>query len=206
MLSLSTRARTYLASLRRGESVPVERAAEALRRAGSPVFDRWLDFHDRYAGYQEILGDETSVWGIVHSDPFWLDPGEAVVERDGALWRVVCADVHPSFDYWLDSEGVFTSVGGGGRCQSFDIKVERDSVLFEAMAGGRKWELDFEMVKSAGVEALCRLVGAQPVVEASDEYATCWRARDVIVIERDASATVWVATDAREKIVSQVSE
>lgn len=204
-MSLSSRAQVYLASLRRGSFVPVARVIAALERARCPAYDSWLDFHARYAGYEEILGNETAVWGIVHADPFWLDAREASVERDGAQWRVVCADVHPSFDYWLDANGEFSSSGGGGRCGSFDMKVERDSVLYEASAGNRSWELDFELVKVAGsVAELCKLVGADVVPEASDKYAIFWRGQDVIVVERQVAASVWVASDARERVLSIV--
>lgn len=201
-MTLSSRAERYLAALPRGSFVPVERLAEALQQAGCLGFDTWLDFHARYAGYEEELGLETAVWGIVHDSPIWLDPGEATVERDGARWYVVCADVHPSFDYSLYSDGEFSSTGGGGRCESFDIKVERSSVLWEATAGGRSWELDFELARVAksSPEALREWAGGEIVVEASDRYATCWRARDIIVIQRAETVTAWTATDACERI------
>jgi len=201
-MTLSSRAESYLAALTRGTFVPVERVAEALQRTGCPGFDTWLNFHARYAGYEEELGLETAVWGIVHNDPTWLDPGEATIERDGTRLYVVCADVHPSFDYSLYSDGEFSSTGGGGRCESFDIKVERSSVLWEATAGGRSWELDFELARAVKTspEALREWAGGKIVVEASDKYATCWSSRDIIVIQRAGTVTAWIATDACERI------
>src|SRR5262249_33442565 len=151
--------------------------------------------------YEEVIGRETATWGIVHRDPRWLDPGAASCELTEDMWRVVCADVHQSYDYWLDSNGEFVSLGGGGRCESFCVKIERSAMFWEATYQGRSWDLDLDVLHVAGsVGELVRLVHAKAVAEASDKYATCWRAVDVIVVDGEAGATVWVAADAHENL------
>jgi hypothetical protein len=207
-MSLSQRAQAYLATLRRGAFVPLDRVVDALKQAQYPTFDAWLEFHARYAGYEEHLGNDMAVWGIVHEHPYWLGPMEVLAEREDSKWRVTCAEVHPSYDYWLSSDGEFSSCGGGGRCESFDLKIERDALVHEAFAENRSWEFSPDLVEAAGsVRALCRLVGASVVPEASDKYATSWRAPDVIVIEDrlatadEQPASVWVATDAQATVL-----
>src|SRR5262245_54144201 len=139
-MNLSSRAQTYLGTLRRRSPIPVERVASALKNARCPAFDPWLDFHSRFAGYEETIGVELAVWGIVHADPHWLVSEEACAEIHGEEgWHVVCADVHPSYDYWLDCNGQFVSIGGGGTYESFDKKVERAAMFWAATLGDRAW-------------------------------------------------------------------
>ncbi len=204
-MSLSPRAQAYLATLERGEPVPVERVVEALEQVGCPIYDAWLEFHSRFAGYVEVIGRDSGVWGIVHAHPVWLDPWDASVELSGEGWRVVCADIHPSYDYWLSSTGEFISLSGGGSHESFDIKIERNTIFWEAIAGGRSWTIDADLLRAArGIDALRVAVGAEIVKEASDKYATCYTSHDVIVIARPATTEVWVASDAHERVRSQL--
>jgi hypothetical protein len=102
-MDLSPAALDYLATLKRMPAVPVEQVADALKRAGCPAFQTWLDFHSRFAGYVEIIGREHAVWGIVHSNPGWpWIANQAEVEAQTDDWYVVCADVHPHYDYKLN--------------------------------------------------------------------------------------------------------
>ena len=48
--------------------------------------------------------------------------------------------MHPSYDYWLTSSGEFTGVGGGGPCESFDVKVEQSALLWSATRD-ENWKL-----------------------------------------------------------------
>lgn len=204
-MNLSSRALAYLATLRRVDHVPVGEVSEALKRAGCPVVDVWIDFHMRFGGYEEVIGDEIATWGIVHSAPQWLDAGEVSFELRGDMLRIVCADVHPSYDYWLNSNGEFVGLGGGAPCETFDVKIERDAMFWEATAQDRPWSLDLDLLKVAGsVDTLRRVVDAEIVAEASDKYTTCWKARDVIVIQGTEMVTTWVATDARVRLVTHL--
>jgi hypothetical protein len=207
-VSLSTRAESYLATLRRGEHLSATQLAEALCAGGYPLVKEWLDFQSRYAGYEEIIGRERAVWGIVHADATWLEPYEVVAEQEDRQWHVMCADVHPSYDYWLDAKGQFVGVGGGGQCESFDVKVERDSIFWSVTASnGRRWEIDFDVVEKAGeLDVLLEAVGARAVSEASDKYATLWQANDVIVLERGGNVTAWTAVDSRQRIADAILE
>jgi hypothetical protein len=192
----------HLATMKRGSAVPLEAVNAALKRAGCPAFDPWLDFHSRYAGYEEVIGNEVAIWGIVHSKPLWLDPNEVTVAFVDEGWRVVCADVHPSYDYWLDSKGQMVGLGNGGPFETFDVKVERDAVFWDACAQGRSWEIDFPLTESLiSIEVLRESIpGLEIVPEASDKYGTCWKSADVMVVEQRGRTTIWVASDAAKGI------
>jgi hypothetical protein len=206
-MSLSSRALTYLATLKRGEQVPIERVAEALEISGCPTFAKWIDFHSRFAGYEEEIGRDTAIWGILHSAPTWIQAGAAEVERDGDLWRVTCADVHPSYGYWLDSDGRFGGSGSGGPFQTFDVKVERNAVFWEAIKGGRSWVMDFNLGKVLGadVESWRRWIpGIELVPEASDMFSRCWKSSDLIAVQRNQGLEIYAAADAHERIAKLV--
>jgi hypothetical protein len=201
-MSLSPRAIGYLATMKRRDSVSLVAVETSLTRAGVPVFDQWLSFHSRFAGYEEVIGNEVAIWGIMHHDPIWLNPDEVAVEFGKDGWRVVCADVHPSYDYWLDSKGQMVGLGNGGPFETFDVKVERDAVFWEACAQGRSWEINFPLTESPMSIELLResIPGLEIVPEASDKYGTCSKSNDVIVVERGGRKTIWVASGAAEEI------
>jgi hypothetical protein len=198
----TARAQRYLATLHRQDPEPIAAVREAIARELSPPPEPWLEFHERYAGYEEPLGsEEFAVWGIVHRSPYWLAAGEAQVERSGTECYVTCAEVHPSFDYRLSATGAFSSSGGGRRARSFDVKVERDAVVWEATSGGRRWVWDPVLARTGldRIEAALRVSGAAVVAEASDSNAVCWSGRDVVALvgKSPAKAAVLIAEDAR---------
>lgn len=205
-MPLSPRAQSYLATLRRHPAVPVDEVAKALDRAGAPPYPAWLDFHERYAGFEEPLGRESAIFGIVHAHSYWLKPGEASVEKeDDGRHSVACAEVHGSFDYRLYEDGSFTSFGGGGPCETFDVKIEQNAAFREATSDGRRWirHLDLSRVPAGGLDAFRAAVDAEPVGEATDRFAAVWRARDAAWLEgRGAEGTLvlWTPEDARDRI------
>jgi hypothetical protein len=207
-IPLSFRALGYLATLHRDPPVPVEQVARALERAGSPLRPSWLDFHERYAGYREPLGRETAVLGIVHAESYWLPPGEASIEIQGdGRASVSCAEVHGSFDYRLFDDGSFRSYGGGGPCASFEVKIEQNAAFVEARSDGRRWGWISELGRVDGgtLEALRTSMGAKRIAEASDRFATVWRAPDAIWLERGGAVHLWAADEARGRIVAFLS-
>jgi hypothetical protein len=211
-MDLSPTAVAYLATLRRYPAVPLQQVAEALKRQNYPVFESWLEFHERFAGYEEIIGRDTAIWGIVHAEPRWaFAPYQAWVQARGSDWCVACADVYPQYDYNLNSAGEFVSYGGGGEHESFSRRVERGALGWHAAAGGRKWRQDCNLrdkVKD-NVESFLQWTDARIVVEASDKYVTSWRGHDAIVFRNELPHSkeswrlqVWVADDAREKMIA----
>jgi hypothetical protein len=168
------------------------------------MFSAWVEFQEFFGGYVEVIGQDVAIWGVIHHDPQWLRPDSVEVEREGqSSWRIACADVHPSYDYWLDEQGQFLSLGGGGRYASFCVKVERDAVFWESSCTGRIWELDVTLFESVGsIESLLAGLHDEVVAEASDKYATLHKSRDVILVARPDEVTVWIATDARQRVVS----
>jgi hypothetical protein len=199
-MSLTSRAQHYLATLKRGEPVPIGIVAESLQRNNCPFFDVWKEFHLRFAGYEEEIGAEKAVWGLAHADPLWGEPWEVDVEPDGPDLLIVCADVHPSYNYVLDQHGEFPAFGGGGPCESFEIKIERDSAFWQAELENRSWTIEPKLEKIA--DAICERFAAIIVPEASDKYATLWSSHEAFVLKSGDRATVWVATDTRERIIS----
>jgi hypothetical protein len=191
--------------MKRHPPVPVDEVAEALKRAGCPAFAPWLDFQARYGGYVEDLGKDEAIWGLMHRDPYWLPPGEVQVDLEGDVWRIACAEVHPSYDFWLTSSGEFESTGGGGHYQSFDVRVERGAVFWEGKARGVAWNSGRDLLTAAGnADALREWVGAELVPEASDKYSTCWRADDLIIVIGEGFPQVWVDVNRREQILSRI--
>jgi hypothetical protein len=57
-MSLSRRAAAFLATLPRSEFVPAARAAELLEQGSGVRNEQWLSFHERFAGYEERLGEK----------------------------------------------------------------------------------------------------------------------------------------------------
>lgn len=198
---LTRRAESYLATFVRRPAPSVQAVSESLARVGAPAFPAWLDFHAQFAGYEEVILNEIAIWGLIHTAPTWLDANEVTVEHDGMNWRIVCADVHPSYDYWLDSEGRFVGLGGGGPFASFAVKIERDALFHEASVG-RAWKLDIELSERVkDIEAAQQFIPELSLVpEASDEYSTCWKATDAIVVCRSDRLTFTVARQASERL------
>ena len=204
-MRLTPRAISYLSSLLRHDPLSTEEVADALDRAGSPRFDAWLEFHSMFGGYEEVIGLERAVWGIAHADSFWVDPYEAAVERNGSRWRVFCAAVHPSYDYWLYSDGEFRS--SGGLYESFATKVERDALFWQACMGNRSWTLEAQLHGSAPeITALCASLGMRFSSESSDKYSACYESGDTILVQRDTDADVWAPRDGRERVASQIRD
>src|SRR3954466_614631 len=55
----------YLATLQRVEVMTTREAEASLREQETPVSPAWLDFHDRYAGYIEPIGQDIAIWGLM---------------------------------------------------------------------------------------------------------------------------------------------
>lgn len=197
---ISDRAKAYLDSLQRVPALPTSTIERSLFAQGAPCFDAWLDFHDRYAGHVEPLGNQDyAIWGIVHEAPNWLDPGKAHVEREpnSPSWYVTCADVHPSYVYQLDQRGEFSVPPA----VSFDTRIERNALLwwFLRQPGARRIpssqlaDLNF-IAKVRG--DLARGAAGQVVPEASDKYARFYLGSSRVIQEDVAHSSVrqiWIS-------------
>jgi hypothetical protein len=196
-MALSVRAQNFLATLERRPAVSIERVREALARAECPPIDSWIDFHERYAGYVDPLGREEAVLGLVHEESRWHRENEVFVDNEEGPWTICCAEVHPSFDYTLHEDGAFHSFGGGGPCASYDVKVEQDSLIWDARRDGRPWRLAWntKVLPAGGLDRLRERVRAVTVPEASDRFATAWRGTDALWVEWGERVVFIVATD-----------
>ncbi len=54
----------------------LQQVREALARAGAPVAQPFLDFHETFGGYVFDCVLETGLLGLVHPEPEWLVPNE----------------------------------------------------------------------------------------------------------------------------------
>lgn len=206
-MSLSSNAIRYLRALRRYDMPSRVETARAIASEKCPAFDAWLSFQERFGGYEEVIAHDKAIWGIVHHTASFLTPERAAVERgEHGAWRVACADVHPAYDYWLDEEGIFC--GCGEFAERFEIKVERNALFWSvSVAQHRPWSVDFDNslgLMVGGVHELRKRLDAQKVDDASDKFAAYWSTPDLIIVDRAAGAIVYVARDARERLMHQL--
>jgi len=165
---LTPLASKYLMTLKRRPSIPVQEVEAIIRGQGFPVFDPWLDFHDRYAGYEEIIGRDGAIWGLVHEAPQWLPSREADIDHElWEEWYVTCADVHPSYNYRLTDKGEFL----GSPARSFDTHIERLALGwdFYQRVGSRPMTIS-ELRAPEFREKFTNHIKNFLVVEASDEF------------------------------------
>jgi hypothetical protein len=178
---LTERANLFLTSLERYPVVPVETVQRLLEEGGHPSFEPWLAFHERYAGYLESLGNDWAIWGLAHESTTWRDPRSVSITYDPSsseCW-ISCAECHPSYDYTLDSHGVF---GGPEVARTFDVKVERDALRWEFAQRGAVQVFTRELAKDqAQLDALLGSLSDCVVSQASDEYFTYYLGQRVLL-------------------------
>lgn len=163
---LTERANEYLRSLKRLPAIPTKEVEKIILDAGYPVFDCWLDFHDRYAGYVEVLGCDSAILGLSHEASYWYGPRTVDIDRElhEEIWYITCAELHPSYTYRLENNGEFLGV----RATSFDIHVERCGLLRQFSLGHQtRW-----MTKDELLAVDARNLEPFIVPEASDTFST----------------------------------
>jgi hypothetical protein len=181
--------RTYL---QRVDHPSEDAVRQALTKAGYPVVATWLAFHASFAGFVEPLGaGEVAVYGLLHAHGRWLQGVEAEADSEG--WIVMCADVHPSYDYWLTEEGELLGVGGGGPFQSFSVKVERDAIVWaQTRAGWRLWQEPYAW-QGAALDAERDKLSPYRVREASDGHSVTYLAPNRLVVMRSTQVLLAMA-------------
>ncbi|ASJ76627.1 hypothetical protein [Granulosicoccus antarcticus] len=180
MPELTERAQKYLGSLERRVPVPVADVRQALIDHGYPVLEVWLDFHDRYAGYCETLGEGGTTWGLKHADTRYSlmngRPFEVEAYRDEAdgLWTIEAADSHPSFDQTMDENGEFQHIPAS----SFEIHLERAALFQQYMDLGAKpySQMGYQRISQLKPESS----EAERVEAASDKYIEWWQGKKYI--------------------------
>jgi|SRR5690554_3035512 len=187
---LTDRARKYLATLKREPFVPTKQVERIFIDSECPFFENWLEFHEKYAGYVEVLGNDTATWGLVHREPGWLAPMGIEVDYDKKEdgYDIVCADVHPSYNYVLTNRGEFL----GFPSESFDIYVERKSI-------GREFSLDGKVIdfNKGGVdeEKVSRVLrDSNFIPEASDKFSSYYLYENILLIKSSNYSSIrgWV--------------
>jgi hypothetical protein len=190
-MALSDMAQVFLAQLDRDPPVPIARVREGLAKAELPELDVWLEFHDAYAGYIEMIGKQGACWGVMHdrirfspvATPgivhYYGDPGDDDCE-------VFCADTHPSYNYSLDRRGHLQT----GPVDSFDRYVEQCGLWHHFCTTGATPNSNSRLSQE-DILALVYNGGAGPVEEVSDQYQQYWRGDNILAIW-DIETSVWV--------------
>lgn len=196
-MTFSNRATEYLRSLKRREAVSVSEVRSAFARSNVALPDAWLDFHHELGGYVEILGRDRATWGLMHVAPRWQEPMALWFEEDDAGVVIACADVHPSYDYWLTESGEFTGLGGGGPCESFGVKVEQDALLWSvAREGAWRRVLHFDDWPSEKKDEVKASVADDVVYEATDKFTKCYLSGACLMFERRGGNSVWMKAES----------
>jgi hypothetical protein len=187
MVTLSKRAQDFLASLRRDDPVPVEDVVKLLAAEGIGPVPAWIEFHQRYAGYWEDIGaGDFAIWGLAHkqvqADYSVPNSIYATKTSAGEPVSISCADVHPSWDYLLQADGVF--IGPPFSCQTFDVKVERNALMWEFTHAGpveRIWKIDGVRVEDCRDKLVAELERFL-VPEATDKFARYYYSPDKLML------------------------
>lgn len=176
---LTNRARKYLATLKRVSFVPTKQVENLLSDCGCPCISKWLDFHEEYAGYVEVLGKDKAIWGLAHEKPTWQDPFSVDVDYDKkeSSYDIVCADVHPSYNYILSDNGEFWGFPSG----DFNIYLERKALGHEFSINSNvilvtQDELDQVMLHEV-------LKNENLLSEASDRFYKYYAFKDLLLFE-----------------------
>lgn len=185
MLRTTARCERYIASLQRRPHVTdLGLVRQRLEERGLNPPDWLLEFHGRFAGYVEPMILDEAVYGLVHEDSRWL-PGGLDVEIEPSDWMVACADAHPSYDFWLGSDGSFAGSGVGGPAESFVHKLEQDALLWTLERDG-----SWRRVRPAGQAIIAMTaVADNRVAEASDSFTTVYYGPNAVVLQRSCGNT-----------------
>ena len=140
-MGLTSRAQRYLSTLKRGRPVPIGIVAEVYNETTALSYV-WRDFHLRFAGYEEEIGEDKAVWGLAHAEPLWGEPWEVDLEPDGSDLLIVCADVHPSYNYVLNWY-TDTCPEAEGHV-SYSKSKSRGICFLARHAQNRSWKIQFK--------------------------------------------------------------
>lgn len=121
---ISDRAHAFLTTLRRRPSVSVETVIAKFSQFGIRLPDSLIQFHVDFGGYVIPLGFEEAILGLVHDEARFLGENGFDFEVENGELFVACADAHPSYDFWLSSNGSLAGLGNGGPYVSFEEYVE----------------------------------------------------------------------------------
>jgi hypothetical protein len=208
-IKLSDRASRYIAEWQRVPHVStLQQVREALVRAGAPVAQAFLDFHETFAGCVFDCVLEVGVLGLAHPEPAWLVPNEVEAWEpeppNQLLWKVRIADVNPTFWWVIDEDGTYYTAAGVRIAGSFARYVEQQALWTEFTADRCCWTGNLAVNNPAGRladEFLPRL-RSHLVPELSDVHSQVYTTADMVVwVVRDSGCVdiaVRVGTAPRE--------
>jgi hypothetical protein len=191
-MGLSDLAKEYLASLPREKPVSCERVQQEIEKLDAPLFEIWLQFHQNYAGYVETIGNDYACWGLMHDDLRFSPPGmkpnsiDAHYDHHDTVWRIRCADAHPSYNFELDQHGELLN----GPASSFDLYVEQSALYRHFCTSGDQPKSQFRFAQDDIAREL-EDNGAELIENASDQYQEYWIGKNILAV-RDLQSSQWV--------------
>jgi len=189
--SLSAKAMRYLQTKPRYPALSNKLLQQALNKQKIPVLPQWLDFHERYAGYDFSIGNDKIILGLIHQEHrSW--PGDAyavtvIGEASSDQYTLACADAHPSFQFELDQTGRFQH----GPHSNFDMYVERCAAFDEFAAKGQ-----ITRHSDTSEASIVHRVQQEAVQNTalSDDISEYWES-DTLVAIRSVADGVWTRID-----------
>lgn len=173
---LSERAQRYLQTLKRRPHVSdLKQVRAALKKAGVPITQPVLDFHETFAGYVvEVWGDEGPL-GIIHPtiqahESFCqpMEVGGYLDDEEPEKSMLACADIHMSWEMLIELDGTYYC--NGPESSSYFMWTEQNAYLWDFW-NTRKCvqpELPSDTVKTARV--LAKKLAAHRVDALCDDY------------------------------------
>ncbi len=186
--SLSHGAARFLDSLQRYPSVPTEQVASQLSEQGLPTCDAWLEFHERYAGYESNIGQDGMVWGLMHKTNRYSNHAHkgVLAEKNDAndQWLVRCADMDPHYTIELNEQGYLNFEDT--RYSSFDMFIERSAHFVDFNGKGQVTEY----IDTRNQMALEIIATTKRNDALSDQFLELWES-DVAMGTRIPGSDTW---------------
>jgi hypothetical protein len=184
---LSPRAQAYLDGLQRVAVPDVREVEQQLRQELPHVPAAWLAFHERYGGFVQPLGEDRAILGLMFTEGTWVVPNACGLELDDPRDPIVmCADVHPTYSYYLDQDGKFL----GDPSDNFEVYLERCAlyVAFKSVKPGRVVHIPNKDLSDATMEQVRQVMQHGRVAEASDSYKTMYEAESMLITSHEAGS------------------
>jgi hypothetical protein len=195
-VALSTRAERYLATL---ERVPAERDPKriraALRDAGAPVLDLWVEFQRRFGGLIQLHGLNRLEWGLVHKKPHPLSrfaPNKVDLATREDVEFVGCCSCHMSDRWRLDARGRLYWSFPPPVASSFEKHLERDALRWEISRSMGKLRSVELFHKGEAREKVLKNLAPHLVPEATDGCVSVYWNHDVMALERGGDLRIYV--------------
>jgi hypothetical protein len=173
----------------------------ALAEAGVPVTDPLLDFHREFAGHIVEVGFDEGVLGIIHREVCVqslvrpMKVGGYLPDWKGR-WYVACADLHASYEMFLEPDGTFHS--SGAVASSYFAYTEQLAFAWEFAQRHPMKEIPLEGQRADAAlrQVIAPRFAGERVEDLSDTFSQVFFTDEAILIVRENGFhQAWVAMD-----------